>query len=224
MEGAIVKAFIEKYAPWTVVVLVLVLGSLWIAKSCSQPPKPDVVQQAAQRAASAIVTVEHADSALARHVADSVALIALQQKYQVVVIARTSLQARLAAMVADTPAAPTVVTDTAWHGRALKLSADLDTATAIIAADKVASDAQLMTIAHLTVDNHQLATSLAATRDTLATHREVVVPATPVSSLAGIGSVLRRFEPVVVVGYGVTYAAGSFHTGVQATVGLRVFP
>ena len=73
----------------------------------------------------------------------------------------------------------------------------------------------------------QLASALAATRDTLATHRMVTLPEAYHSPNPGVLSNLIHFRWLTgAVGYGVTVpVSGTFRveSGIQLTVGIKVF-
>lgn len=190
---------------WVGAALVTIVLTIGIVKQCAAPG-PDAIQQAAQQAASAIVTVDRADTALAAHRADSIVLVAAAKQ-----------NATLAAEVRDLRRAYDQVRRDVTVPPARILAA----ADTVIRADSTLLAAKDTIIATQGRDIVRLASSLQATRDTLATHRTVVIPASAVKS--SFLSNLRLGKLVtVVVGYGAQYSGQRFTYGPQATVGVRL--
>lgn len=225
------KALIEKYGPWAAGALAFVFLIVLLLRGCTPTPKPDVIQQAAQDAASAIVTVEHADTALARHHADSVAIATLTVKYQADSITRVSLQRRLALVEKNIPAKPDVVDGTLaspvelaaqWEARADTAMIAVALADSVIAQDSVTNHDLTVVNDSLRSDNALLASNLSATRSELAKHRTVVIPAGASTTGFHFPNPLKLLT--VTIGYGTQYdvSAKHFSFGPQATLGVRI--
>lgn len=182
---------------WTPILRGVAIGAalwlliLWVACP-APPPNPDAVQQAAQRAANAIVTVERTDSALsktARHIEQTVAPRARAD----------TLKRQVEAMKRhDAPPEVIVATQDSVIAAQDSVIAQQDSALAAIVP------------------------ATQAARDTLATYRTPIIPAVPQRSslLAKIGSVTKYVGPSI--GYGAVLADGQVETGLTALVGVHV--
>lgn len=223
------NALIAKYGLWIVGGFAVVGVALLLL---SRPtPKPDVIQQAAQDAAAAIVTVEHADSALARHQADSAVIVALTAKYQGDSVTRVSLQRRLLLVEKHIPVIPDVVDRTLaspaelvarWKARADTAILAVLVADSVIVQDSVVNHGLIVANEALRGDNASLTSHLAETKIELAKHRIVVIPLGASAPGFHFPNLLKGF--VVSVGYGAQYnvADKRITLGPVISLGVRI--
>ena len=183
---------------WTPLLRGMAIGAVlwlliwWVACHQPTPPNPAAVQEAAQRAANAALVVERTDSAIAR-AEQHIARTIPKREY----IASQRQQVEAMKRHDAPPEVIIAAQDSIIAGQDSIIAQQDSALAAVLPAAQTA-------------------------RDTLATYRTPIIPATPTrfSLWLKIGSVTKYVGPAI--GYGAVLVEGEVQTGPTALIGVHV--